>query len=139
MSVSIFVKLFETVGIPVLAAAAAGYALWWLIRWITTSLKKDLANEHKDTINEIRETKQELLIELTDTKKSLEKQGYNIQTILVRLVDRIRTLELNFVEHDETVRALYGLTRANRRRTRHETVEDLQEQIKVAGKTNGDE
>ena len=79
------------------------------------------------------------MIELTDTKKSLEKQGQNIQTILVRLVDRIRTLELNFVEHDETVRALYGLTRANRRRTRHETVEDLQEQIKDAGKTNGDE
>ena len=41
--------MFETVGIPVLAAAAAGYDLWWLIRWITTSLKKDLANEHLGT------------------------------------------------------------------------------------------
>ena len=71
-------------------------------------------------------------------KLTISKELQALNTMTVRLVDRIRTLELNFIEHDETVRALYGLTRANRRRTRHETVEDLHEQIKDAGKTNGD-
>jgi len=138
MNAKLLMDLFETVGIPVLAAVAAGYALWWLIRWITTSLKKDLASEHADTITEIRETKAELDEEIRDLNSSLNSQLKEVRTITVRLVDRIRTLEMNFVEHDETVRALYGLTRAHRRKTRHETVEDLHEQIKDAGKTNGD-
>ena len=55
----------------------------------------------------------------------------------IRLVDRIRVLEMNFVEHDETVRAAYGLKKAIRKKTRHDQVAELEEQIKDAGKTNG--
>jgi len=58
--------------------------------------------------------------------------------MVIRLIDRVRVLEINFIEHDETVRAAYGLTRAERKKPRHEVVEELQEQIKDAGKTNGD-
>ena len=54
MSVAQFIKLFETVGIPVLTAAAAGYALWWLIRWITGSFKKELDDERQNIIKSIK-------------------------------------------------------------------------------------
>ena len=138
MSVSQFVKLFETVGIPVLTAAAAGYALWWLIRWITGSFKEELNNEHKDIVKAIDILKEELDEETRDTRDLLGKRLEELRIMTIRLIDRVRVLEMNFIEHDETVRAAYGLSRAVRKKTRHDQVEELQEQIKDAGKTNGD-
>jgi len=138
MSVSQFVKLFETVGIPVLTAAAAGYALWWLIRWLTGSFKEELNNEHKDIVKAIDILKEELDEETRDTRDLLGKRLEELRIMMIRLIDRVRVLEMNFIEHDETVRAAYGLERAIRKKTRHDQVEELQEQIKDAGKTNGD-
>ena len=40
MNPTAIANLVEKVGIPLLTAGAAGYALWWLIRWLTTSFKK---------------------------------------------------------------------------------------------------
>ena len=139
MSVSQFVKLFETVGIPVLTAAAAGYALWWLIRWITGSFKEELNNEHKDIVKAIDILKEELDEETRDTRDLLGKRLEELRIMTIRLIDRVRVLEMNFIEHDETVRAAYGLERAIRKKTRHDQVEELKEQIKDAGKTNGDD
>jgi hypothetical protein len=138
MSVSQFVKLFETVGIPVLTAAAAGYALWWLIRWLTGSFKEELNNEHKDIVKAIDILKEELDEETRDTRDLLGKRLEELRIMMIRLIDRVRVLEMNFIEHDETVRAAYGLSRAERKKPRHEVVEELKEQIKDAGKTNGD-
>ena len=53
MTIPMFLKMFETVGIPVLTAAAAGYALWWLIKWITGSFKQELQEEHNDIVKSI--------------------------------------------------------------------------------------
>jgi hypothetical protein len=139
MSVSQFVKLFETVGIPVLTAAAAGYALWWLIRWITGSFKEELNNEHQDIVKAIDILKEELDEETRDTRDLLGKRLEELRIMTIRLIDRVRVLEMNFIEHDETVRAAYGLERAIRKKTRHDQVEELKEQIKDAGKTNGDD
>ena len=138
MSVPHFIKLFETVGIPVLTALAAGYALWWLIRWITGNFKQELNDEHQDIIKSIDNLKKELDEETRDTREQLGQILQDIRTIVIRLIDRVRVLEINFIEHDETVRAAYGLSRAIRKKPRHEIVEELQEQIKDAGKTNGD-
>lgn len=138
MSISQFIKLFETVGIPVLTAIAAGYALWWLIRWITGNFKKELNDEHDNIIKVIENLKGELDEEGRDTREQLGQKLKEITILIIRLIDRIRVLEINFIEHDETVRAAYGLSRAIRKKSRHETVEELQEQIKDAGKTNGD-
>ena len=138
MSVPQFVKLFETVGIPVLTALAAGYALWWLIRWITGNFKQELNDEHQDIIKSIDTLKKELDEETRDTREQLGQILQDIRIMVIRLIDRIRVLEINFIEHDETVRAAYGLSRANRKKPRHEVVEELNEQIKDAGKTNGD-
>ena len=133
-----FLKMFETVGIPVLTAAAAGYALWWLIRWITGSFKQELNDEHQDIVKAIDQLKEELDEEARDTRDQLGQKIDEIRTMVIRLIDRVRVLEINFIEHDETVRAAYGLTRAERKKPRHEVVEELKEQIKDAGKTNGD-
>ena len=133
-----FLKMFETVGIPVLTAAAAGYALWWLIRWITGSFKQELNDEHQDIVKAIDQLKEELDEEARDTREQLGKKLNEIRTMVIRLIDRVRVLEINFIEHDETVRAANGLSRAIRKKPRHEVVEELKEQIKDAGKTNGD-
>tara|TARA_R100001244_G_C5116953_1_gene122559 strand:+ start:253 stop:669 length:417 start_codon:yes stop_codon:yes gene_type:complete len=137
MSVNLFIKLFETVGIPVLTAAAAGYALWWLIRWLTGSFKQELQDEHNNIVKLVDVLKEELDEETRDTREQLGKKLEEIHIMIIRLVDRIRVLEMNFVEHDETVRATYGLKRATRKKTRHDQVAELEEQIKDAGKTNG--
>ena len=138
VSVSQFIKLFETVGIPVLTAAASGYALWWLIRWLTGNFKQELNDEHRDVIKSIDKLKEELDEETRDTREQLGQKLEDVRIMVIRLIDRIRVLEINFIEHDETVRAAYGLSRAARKRPRHEIVEELKEQIKDAGKTNGD-
>jgi hypothetical protein len=138
MSVSQFVKLFETVGIPMLTAASAGYALWWLIRWITGNFKQELNDEHNDIVKAIDTLKEELDEETRDTRVQLGQKLDELRIMTIRLIDRVRVLEMNFIEHDETVRATYGLERAIRKKTRHEQVEELKEQIKDAGKTNGD-
>ena len=137
MSVPVFIKLFETVGIPVLTALAAGYALWWLIRWITGNFKQELNDEHKDIVKAIDALKEELDEETRDTREQLGRKLDEVRTMVIRLIDRVRVLEINFIEHDETFRATYGLSRATRKKPRHEMVEELQEQIKDAGKTNG--
>ena len=138
MSIPQFLKMFETVGIPVLTASAAGYALWWLIRWITGTFKQELNEEHREIVKAIDHLKEELDEETRDTREQLGKSLDELRIIVIRLVDRVRVLEINFIEHDETVRAAYGLTRAERKKPRHELVEELKEQIKDAGKTNGD-
>ena len=138
MSVNQFLKMFETVGIPVLTASAAGYALWWLIRWITGNFKQELNDEHKDIVKAIDSLKEELDEETRDTREQLGSKLDEVRTMVIRLIDRVRVLEINFIEHDETSRATYGLSRATRKKPRHEMVEELKEQIKDAGKTNGD-
>ena len=138
MSINQFLKMFETVGIPVLTALAAGYALWWLIRWITGTFKQELNEEHREIVKAIDHLKEELDEETRDTREQIGKTLDEVRLMVIRLIDRIRVLEINFIEHDETVRAAYGLTRAERKKPRHEVVEELQEQIKDAGKTNGD-
>ena len=137
MSVPLFIKLFETVGIPVLTAAAAGYALWWLIRWITGNFKQELNDQHRDIVKTIDSLKEELDEETRDTRDQLGSKLDEVRLMVIRLIDRVRVLEINFIEHDETVRAAYGLRRAERKKPRHEVVEELKEQIKDAGKTNG--
>ena len=86
MTTASLIKLFETVGIPVVAAAAAGYALWWLIKWITSNLKNELREQH-DEIDE----------EMRDTRETLSKQIKDLNVIIIRLIDRVRVLEINFI------------------------------------------
>ena len=131
MDVGIVIELFEKVGIPVLTAAAAGYGLWWLIRWITNTFRQDVLTALKNLHQELDE-------EIRDTRELSDKKLAELTVMVVRLIDRVRILEKNFIEHDETMRAVYSLGgKAKRKLTRHETIEELKEQIKDAGEING--
>ena len=127
MDVGIVIELFEKVGIPVLTAAAAGYGLWWLIRWITNTFRQDVLSALKNLHQEIDE-------EIRDTRTTMDKRLSELNTMVIRLIDRVRILEKNYIEHDETMRAVYDLgAKPKRRLTRHEIIEELKEQIKDAG------
>ena len=127
MDVGIVIELFEKVGIPVLTAAAAGYGLWWLIRWITNTFRQDVLTALKNLHQELDE-------EIRDTRELSDKKLAELTVMVVRLIDRVRILEKNFIEHDETMRAVYSLGgKAKRKLTRHETIEELKEQIKDVG------
>ena len=127
MDVGIVIELFEKVGIPVLTAAAAGYGLWWWIRWITNTFRQEVLTALKNLHQELDE-------EIRDTRELSDKKLAELTVMVVRLIDRVRILEKNFIEHDETMRAVYSLGgKAKRKLTRHETIEELKEQIKDAG------
>jgi|TARA_R100000030_G_scaffold18421_1_gene12740 hypothetical protein len=127
MDINIVIDLFEKVGIPVLTAASAGYGLWWLMRWITNTFRQDVLSALKNLHQEIDE-------EIRDTRTTMDKRLSELNTMVIRLIDRVRILEKNYIEHDETMRAVYDLgAKPKRRLTRHEIIEELKEQIKDAG------
>ena len=127
MDINILIDLFEKVGIPVLTAASAGYGLWWLMRWITNTFRQDVLSALKNLHQEIDE-------EIRDTRTTMDKRLSELNIMVIRLIDRVRILEKNYIEHDETMRAVYDLgAKPKRRLTRHEIIEELKEQIKDAG------
>ncbi len=64
----------------------------------------------------------------------MDKRLSELNIMVIRLIDRVRILEKNYIEHDETMRAVYDLgAKPKRRLTRHEIIEELKEQIKDAG------
>ena len=127
MDINIVIDLFEKVGIPVLTAASAGYGLWWLMRWITNTFRQDVLSALKNLHQEIDE-------EIRDTRTTMDKRLSELNIMIIRLIDRVRILEKNYIEHDETMRAVYDLgAKPKRRLTRQEIIEELKEQIKDAG------
>ena len=127
MDINIVIDLFEKVGIPVLTAASAGYGLWWLMRWITNTFRQDVLSALKNLHQEIDE-------EIRDTRTTMDKRLSELNIMVIRLIDRVRILEKNYIEHDETMRAVYDLgAKPKRRLTRQEIIEELKEQIKDAG------
>lgn len=127
MSIAQFIKLLETVGIPVLTASVAAYALWFVLKWLLVKFSTDFETQIKNMAAEIDE-------ELRDARHQIDET----KVILVRLVDRVRLLDQSLVEHDAVARTIWGLApRVERPRTRSERREELQEQLREIGK-NGD-
>ena len=127
MSIAQFTKLLETVGIPVLTAGVAAYALWFVLKWLLVKFSNDFSAQLKGMEAEIDE-------ELRDARHQIDET----KVILVRLVDRVRLLDQSLLEHDSVARTIWGLEpRVARRRTRSARREELQEQLREIGK-NGD-
>ena len=80
MSPTALGKFIETVGVPVAMAAACGFVVWWLLRWLTGSLA-----------TQIREIKQEIKDETDDVQNEVKQ----LHGIAIGLIDRIRVLERN--------------------------------------------
>ena len=120
MTVTAFIKLFETVGYPVLTAMALGYCLFWLLRWLVGRFSRDLEEEQQHIHREI---------------DSLRKDIAESKVIIVRLIDRIRLLSEEVYSHDVVARTVWGLDpRKDRARTRAARREQLEDELDDIGK-----
>ena len=120
MTVTAFIKLFETVGYPVLTALALGYCLFWLMRWLVGRFSRDLEEEQQHIHREI---------------DSLREDIAESKVIIVRLIDRVRLLSEEVYAHDVVARTVWGLNpREDRQRTRAERRERLEDELADIGK-----
>jgi len=120
VSVNAFIKLFETVGYPVLTALAMGYCLFWFMRWLVGRFSNDLQEEQQHIHREI---------------DSLREDIAESKTIIVRLIDRVRLLSEEVYAHDVVARTVWGLNpREDRQRTRAERRERLEDELADIGK-----
>ena len=108
MPVTSIVKIIETLGIPLAVAIVGGLALWKLIAFVLKDLKTNIADEQDELHQLLR--------------------GQN--TILVKLIDRVRTLEINQMTAYTSLLTASHADLPEWRRTRSERIAELHEQIK---------
>ena len=127
MSIPQIVKLLETVGIPLLTAGVAAYALWFVLKWLLVKFSTDFNKQLEKGLSEVDE-------EIRDTRDEI----HEIKTLVVRLIDRVRLLDQSLLEHDAVARTIWNIEPIlDRPRTRAERREELEEELKNIGK-NGD-
>jgi hypothetical protein len=107
MTPAAVMKMIETLGVPLAVAIAGGVALWKLIAFVLKDLKKDIADK-QDEIHQLL-------------------RGQN--TILVKLIDRVRTLEINQMTAYTSLLTAANADLPNFRRTRAERLAELREQM----------
>ena len=123
MSPTALGKFIETVGVPVAMAAACGFVVWWLLKWLTGSLAV-----------QIREIKQEIKDETDDVQKEVRQ----LHGIAIGLIDRIRVLERSTLLAHTTMLGQLGCKELPIwHETRKEKIAELKEQIKDIGR-NGE-
>ena len=108
MEVKYLIKLIETLGIPLAVALAGGVALWKLITFVLKDLKTDIADKQDEL------------------QASLKLQN----TMIVRLIDRVRTLEINTMMANTALLTKNGCDIPEWRPPRSEQIANLQEAIK---------
>jgi gas vesicle protein len=127
-------KFIETVGVPVAVAAACGFVVWWLLKWLTGSV-----------LSQFSELRQEIKNETDDVQKDIQDHHDDVQNdikqlhgITISLIDRIRVLERNSLLFYTTVLSQLGCKDLPVwHETRRERVAELKEQIKDIGR-NGE-
>ena len=123
MSPSALGKFIETVGVPVAMAAACGFVVWWLLKWLTGSLG-----------TQIKEIKQEIKDETDEVQGEIRL----LHSITISLIDRIRVLERNTLLAHTTMLGQLGCKELPVwHETRKEKISELKEQIKDIGR-NGE-
>ena len=123
MSPTALGKFIETVGVPVAMAAACGFVVWWLLKWLTGSLG-----------TQIKEIKQEIKDETDEVQGEIRL----LHSITISLIDRIRVLERNTLLAHTTMLGQLGCKELPVwHETRKEKIAELKEQIKDIGR-NGE-
>ena len=123
MSPTALGKFIETVGVPVAKAAACGFVVWWLLKWLTGSLG-----------TQIKEIKQEIKDETDEVQGEIRQ----LHGITISLIDRIRVLERNTLLAHTTMLGQLGCKELPVwHETRKEKISELKEQIKDIGR-NGE-
>jgi len=123
MSPNVLAKFIETVGVPVALAAACGFVVWWLLKWLTGSLGA-----------QITEIKQEIKDETDEVQGEIKQ----LHGITISLIDRIRVLERNTLLAHTTILSQLGCKEIPIwHETRREKIAELKEQMKDIGR-NGE-
>ena len=118
MGVNYVVKLIETLGIPLAVALAGGLALWKLIAFVLKDLQTDIGAKQDDLHAALRQQ----------------------QVMLVRLIDRVRTLEINTMMANTALLTKSGCEIPEWRQPRAQRIANLREEIKdVSHNGEGDE
>lgn len=131
MSVAQFIQLVETLGVPILVAAALAWVVWKLLQFILRDLREDIKAISQEQNDELRELRRSLQGELQETKTETQE----IKTMIVRLIDRVRLLDQSLVEHTTAARIIWGVEPSrDRKRTRQERREELEEELRGIGK-----
>ena len=108
MTPAAVMNMIENLGVPVAVALAGGLALWKLIAFVLKDLKTDIADKQDDLVSLLRTQ----------------------NTILIKLIDRVRTLEINQMTAYTALLTVAGGDMPEWRRTRSERIAELKEQIK---------
>ena len=108
MEVKYAIKLIETLGIPLAVAVALGIGLWKIIQYLLKDLKRDITAQQEDM------------------NAALQAN----QTMIIRLIDRVRTLEINQMTAYTSLLTASTADLPEWRRTRAERIAELKEQIK---------
>ena len=108
MEVKYAIKLIETLGIPLAVAVALGIGLWKIIQYLLKDLKRDITAQQEDM------------------NAALQAN----QTMIIRLIDRVRTLEINQMTAYTSLLTAANADLPDWRRTRAERIAELTEQIK---------
>ena len=108
MEIKSIVKLIETLGIPLAVALCLGNGLWKLIQFLLKDLKTDIAGQQDDLLQALRGN----------------------QTMIIKLIDRVRTLEINQMTAYTSLLTAARADLPDWRRTRAERIAELNEQIK---------
>ena len=108
MEVKYAIKLIETLGIPLAVAVALGIGLWKIIQYLLKDLKRDITAQQEDM------------------NAALQAN----QTMIIRLIDRVRTLEINQMTAYTSLLTAAKADLPEWRRTRAERIAELKEQIK---------
>ena len=123
MSAQGFVKILETVGIPVATAIALAFGLAKLLTYVLKDQRKDFEGGFKRTMESSEKNRQALL----------KNEQYIIQ-----LIDRLRVLERNTLLFYSTILSKVNIDVPEWSITRREKIAELKEQIKDTGRGNGD-
>ena len=108
MEIKSIVKLIETLGIPLAVVLCLGIGLWKLIQFLLKDLKSDIAGQQDDMMKALRGN----------------------QTMIIKLIDRVRTLEINQMTAYTSLLTAARADLPDWRRTRAERIAELREQIK---------
>jgi hypothetical protein len=117
-----FVKILETVGIPVATAIALGFGLAKLLSFVLKDQRKDIASGFKT-----------VAAESTTNRETLIRN----EQLIVALVDRVRVLERNTLLAYTNIIVALDAEQPEWNLTRREKIAELQEQIKDIGR-NGE-
>ena len=90
--------LIAEVGFPITAAIGVAFGFWAILKW----LMNNLAGEIRDVQQGLSETQHELMSKLNST----QQEQY---TILVKLIDRIRSLEDGITRVEIVMRTAHNL------------------------------